>query len=138
MGLRGAKIVNKTFVNKLAFPNYDHTMRAEIIAYMIYSEGPEDFEYVMHFLPKVSRNFILLGTFSPSLCFSANRKLPKVFGAPRIQESVMQNVLHNAFPGILQVTISNGMVLPTRLFAARPFKCKFISELAMVLCPQNP
>ena len=33
------------------------TMRAEIIAYMIYSEGPEYPEYVMHFfLPKVFRD----------------------------------------------------------------------------------
>ena len=28
-------------------------MRAEIIAYMIYFEGPEYPEYVMHLLPKV-------------------------------------------------------------------------------------
>ena len=32
----------------------------------------------------------MLGKFSPSRCFSANRKLPKVFGAPRIQEYVTQ------------------------------------------------
>ena len=30
-----------------------------------------------------------LGRFSPSLCFSANRKLPKLFGSPRIQEYLM-------------------------------------------------
>ena len=52
----------------------------------------------------------MLGRFSPSLCFSANRKLPKVFGAPRIQEYVIHFFLHKVFPGILQVIISNGMV----------------------------
>ena len=31
-------------------------MRAEMIAYMIYSEGPEYPEYVMHFFPKVFRD----------------------------------------------------------------------------------
>ena len=31
-------------------------MRADIVAYMIYSEGPEYPEYVMHFLPKVFRD----------------------------------------------------------------------------------
>ena len=77
-------------------------MRAEFIAYMIYSEGPEYPEYVMLFLPKVFwdpqkyRN--MLGKFSPSLCFSANRKLPKVFGVPRIQEYVMDFVLRSGPP----------------------------------------
>ena len=66
-------------------------MRAEIIAYMIHSEGPEYPEYAMHFYLKYSgtpkyRN--RLGKFSPSLCFSAKRKLPKVLRAPRIQEYV--------------------------------------------------
>ena len=54
----------------------------------------------------------MLRKFSPSLCFSANRKLPKVpkvFGAPRIQEYLL-HFLRKAFPGMLQVIISNGMV----------------------------
>ena len=42
------------FVSLLA--NYVCTMRAEIVAYMIYLEGPEYPEYVMHFLPKVFRD----------------------------------------------------------------------------------
>ena len=33
-------------------PFRDGTMRAEIVAYMIYLEGPDYPEYVMHFLPK--------------------------------------------------------------------------------------
>ena len=93
------------------------TMRAEIIADMIYSEGSEYPEHAMHFYyPKYSgtpkyRN--MLGKFSPSLCVSANRKLPKVFGAPGIQEYVLHCLLHKAFPGILQVIVRNGMVSQT-------------------------
>ena len=37
-------------------PTKEYPMRAEIIANMIYSEGPEYPEYVMHFLPKVFRD----------------------------------------------------------------------------------
>ena len=71
-------------------------MRAEIVAYMIYSEGPEYPEYVMHFLHKVLRDpqisEYVRQILSQSVRLSAlpNRKLPKVFGAPRIQEYVLQ------------------------------------------------
>ena len=61
----------------------------------------------------------MLGKFSPSLCFSANRKLPKVFGAPRIQEYVMQFLLQKVFPRILQVIISNGMVISYKIPSGR-------------------
>ena len=74
-------------------PNRLCLMRAEIIAYMIYSKGPEYPEYVMHFFylkysgtPKY-RN--MLGKFLSKSALLSKRKLPKVFGAPRIQEYVM-------------------------------------------------
>ena len=58
----------------------------EIFAYMIYSEGPDYPEYVMHiFLPKVSQIREYVRSFSPSwLCPTNNRKLPQVFGLSAI------------------------------------------------------
>ena len=95
------------------------TMRAESVAYMIYWEGPEYHEYVMHIFyleysgtPKY-RN--MLGNSLPDWaswsCPRNNRKLPKIFGLSTIKDYVMHNFLHEVFPGIFQVIISNGMVL---------------------------
>ena len=38
-----------------------HTMRAEILAYMIYSEGPESPEYVMHIFQDHGKGGLSLG-----------------------------------------------------------------------------
>ena len=94
-------------------------MRAEIISYMIYWEGPEYHEYVMHIFylkysgtPKYGN---MLGNSLPDWaswsCPRNNRKLPKIFGLSTIKSYVIHNFLHEAFPGIFQVIISNGMVL---------------------------
>ena len=94
-------------------------MRAETIAYMIYLEGPEYHEYVMHIFylkysgtPKYGN---MLGNSLPDranwFCPRNNRKLPKIFGLSTIKEYDMHNFLHEVFPGIFQVIISNGMVL---------------------------
>ena len=103
-------------------------MRAEIIAYMIYLEGPEDHEYVMHiFYLKYSgtpkyRN--MLGNSLPDWaswsCPRNNRKLPKIFGLSTKKEYVMHNFLHEVFPGIFQVIISNGMVFMCNLARRAP------------------
>ena len=67
-------------------------MQAEILACMIFSEGPHT-------------------SVSPSWCCSAsNRKVPNTFGASSIKEYVMHILLHKVFSGVLQVVISNGMV----------------------------
>ena len=83
-------------------------MWAEIIAYMIYSEGPEYPEYAMPFLLKVFQDpqisEYVCQIFFQSVLFS-NRKLPKVLGAPRTQENVMHFFSQKVFPGILQVII---------------------------------
>ena len=96
------------------------TMRAEMIAYMIYLEGPEYHKYVMHIFylkysgtPKYGN---MLGNSLPDWaswsCPRNNRKSPKIFGFSTIKEYVMHHFLHEVFPGILQVIVSNGMVLP--------------------------
>ena len=75
------------------------TMRVEIIAYMIYSEGPEYPEYVMHFLPKVFRESqiseYVRQILSQSMLLS-KQNIAQSIRAPRIQEYVMQFVLHKA------------------------------------------
>ena len=68
--------------------------------------GAEYPEYVMHGSPKY-RN--MLGKFSPSLCFSANIRLTKAFRRTEYR-NMFCNFLHKAFPGMLQVITSNGMV----------------------------
>ena len=98
-------------------------MRAESFADMIYLEGPEYPEYgIMHIFylkfsgtPKCGN---MLGKFSPSWsCPTNNRKLPKIFGLSTMKEYVLCIYiyifffLHNIVPGILQVIISNGMVV---------------------------
>ena len=82
--------------------------RKLIIAYMIYSQICNAV-FALEFSGTPNyRN--MLGKFSPSLCFSANRRnCLKLSGAQntRICSAVF---LHKVFPGILQVVISNGMV----------------------------
>ena len=91
-----------------------NTMRVEIVAYMIYLEGPENPKYVMQFLPKVfwdPQIWEYVRQFTPSwFCPTNNRKLPEIFGLSTRMEYVMQICLHNIFHSILQVIISNGMV----------------------------
>ena len=93
-----------------------NTMRAEIVAYMIYLEGPEYSEYVMHI-------FYLKYFLGPKYGNMLGNSLPigpaqlttetylKLFGLSTIKEYVTHIFLHKAFPGILQVIISNGMVM---------------------------
>ena len=89
-------------------------MRAEIIAYMIYLEGPEYPEYVMHFLPKVFQDpqisEYVRQILSQSVLLS-NQNCLKYPGRPEYRNMLCNFCLHKVFPGILQVIISNGMVI---------------------------
>ena len=92
-------------------------MRAEIVAFMIYLEGHEYPEYAMHiFYLKYSwtPNFgNMLGNSLPVAPAQQTPELPKTFGLSTIKEYVMHISLHKVFPGMLEVIISNGMVLRT-------------------------
>ena len=92
-------------------------MRAEIIAYMIYLEGP-DFYLKYSGTPKYGN---MLGNSLPDWaswsCPRNNRKLPKIFGLSTRKEYVMHYFLHEVFLGIFQVIISNGMVYKPLLTA---------------------
>ena len=86
-------------------------MRAEMIAYMIYLEGPEYHEYVMHICylkySGTPKDGNMLGNSLQDWASWSyprnNRKLPKIFGLSTIKEYVMHNFLHEVFPGIFQV-----------------------------------
>ena len=76
-------------------------------------EGLEYPEYVMHFLPKVFWN--MLGNSLPvGSDQQTTENFPKIFGLSTIEEYVMHICLHKVCPGILQVIISNGLVISGR------------------------
>ena len=91
-------------------------MRADIFAYMTYSEGLNILTCNAHVLPKAfwdPQVWEYVRQFSPNWCCPAkNIILPKIFGVSTIEEYVMHILLHKVFPGMLQVIISNGMVQP--------------------------
>ena len=87
-------------------------MRAEIIAYMIYSEGPEYPEYVMHFyLNKVFRDpqisEYVRQILSQSVLLRKQKNCLKYLGHIKTGICYAIVFLHKVFPGMLQAIISN-------------------------------